>query len=358
MHIAQVAPLFESVPPRRYGGTERVVAWLTDELVRRGHEVTLFATEGSRTGARLVPCAPGPLRLTERSAGGVAWHVAMLEQVAARADELDVIHFHVDQIHLPLARRLATPSLTTVHGRLDQEGLEVLYDTFADAALVSISHAQRRPLPRARWIGTVHHGLPFERTRLGPGGGGYLTFLGRISPEKRPDLAIEIARSAGMPLKIAAKVDASDRSYFEGVIRPLLGPGVEMIGEVGEHEKDELLGRAEALLFPIDWPEPFGLVMIEAMARGAPVIAFPCGSVPEVVDDGITGFVVEDVRGALAALDRAAVLDRASVREAARRRFSVEAMASQYLRLYERLRLQRAYLGERVAVSVAERPRT
>lgn len=337
MRIAQVAPLFETVPPRRYGGTERVVAWLTEELVRRGHEVTLFASAGSVTRARLVPCAPGPLRLTERCAGGIAWHVAMLEEVASRARQFDLIHFHVDQIHLPLARRIPTPSLTTLHGRLDQEGLEALYDTYSDAPLVSISDAQRAPLPRASWLGTVHHGLPLERMRFGRGGGGYLVFLGRIAPEKGPDRAIELARRARMPLKIAAKVDPADRAYFEREIRPLLGPGVEMIGEVGELEKDELLGGAEALLFPIDWPEPFGLVMIESMARGTPVVARPRGSVPEVLEHGVTGFVAEDDDGALEALERVRELDRGRIRAVAERRFSVEAMADGYLALYARL---------------------
>ncbi|HEY8432401.1 MAG TPA: glycosyltransferase family 4 protein [Sandaracinaceae bacterium] len=339
-----MAPLFETVPPRRYGGTERVVAWLTDELVRRGHDVTLFATAGSETSARLVPCAPGPLRATEHSAAGAPWHVAMLEEVAARARSFDIIHFHIDQIHLPLARRLPTPSLTTLHGRLDLKGLDVLYETYHDAPLVSISHAQRAPLPRALWLGTVHHGLPLERMRPGEGRGGYLVFLGRITPEKGPVHAIEIARRAGKPLKIAAKVDEYDRDYFERVVRPLLGGGVEMLGEVGEPEKDALLGDAEALLFPIEWPEPFGLVMIEAMARGTPVIAFPHGSVPEVVRDGVTGFVVRDVDEAVRAVRRVGELDRRTVRAEVERRFSVASMTDGYLRLYEQIARPRPQL--------------
>lgn len=338
MRIAQVAPLFESVPPRGYGGTERVVSWLTDELVRRGHEVTLFATADSRTAADLVPCAPGPLRNGGRCLDGIPWHVSMIERVASRAEEVDVIHFHCDLLHLPLARRLRTPSLTTLHGRLDQPGLEELYDLFDDAGLVSISDAQRAPIPRARWLGTVHHGLPIEQSELGPGDGGYLVFLGRISREKRPDRAIDIALDAGLPLKIAAKIDEADRPYFEREIRPRLAhPLIEMLGERGEDDKATLLAGARALLFPIDWPEPFGLVMIEAMARGTPVVAFRCGSVPEIVEHGVTGFVVDDHEEAVDAVRHAAELDRARIRQRVVRRFSVRAMTDAYLRLYEEL---------------------
>ena len=343
MRIAQVAPLFESVPPRGYGGTERVVAWLTDELVRRGHEVTLFATADSRTGAELVPCAPRALRNGGRCLDGVPWHVSMLERVASRASGLDVIHFHCDVLHLPLARRLETPSLTTLHGRLDQPGLEELYDLFGDAGLVSISDAQRAPIPHARWLGTVHHGLPLDESGLGDGRGDYLVFLGRISRDKRPDRAIEIAQRAGMPLKIAAKVDAADRPYFEREIRGRLEhPLIEMLGERGEADKATLLGGARALLFPIDWPEPFGLVMIEAMARGTPVIAFRCGSVPEIVEHGVTGFVVDDLEEAVDAVRRAGELDRAHIRRRVALRFSVSAMTDAYLRLYQGLVTERS----------------
>lgn len=338
MRIAQVAPLFEHVPPRRYGGTERVVSWLTNELVRQGHEVTLFATRGSKTAARLVPSAPHALRIGDSCLDGVPWHVAMLERVASLEREHDLVHFHLDHIHLPLARRLSTPSVTTQHGRLDAPGVAELYRAFADAPLVSISDAQRLPLPGARWMGTVHHGLPWERTRLGRGDGGYLVFLGRMSREKRPDRAIEIAKRTGLRLKVAAKVDPADRAYFEREIRPLLDhPLIEVIGEVGELEKGPLLCDARALVFPIDWPEPFGLVLIEAMAHGTPVVAFAHGSVPEVVDHGVTGFVVDDVEGAVRAVRHVGELDRARVRRVAERRFSAAAMARAYVRIYEQL---------------------
>lgn len=342
MRIAQVAPLFERVPPQGYGGTERVVSWLTEELVGAGHEVTLFATADSETSATLVPCAPHGLRVGTRCLDGMPWHVAMVERVAERARDYDVIHFHIEHLHLPLARRLSTPSLTTQHGRLDMPGIPELYRAFADAPLVSISDAQRTPLPGARWVGTVHHGLPWEGTQLGRGEGDYLVFLGRISREKRADRAIEIARRSGLRLKLAAKVDPADRTYFEEEIRPLLDPDVvDVIGEVGDVEKDPLLRGARALIFPIGWPEPFGLVMIEAMARGTPVVAFAHGAVPEVVDHGLTGFIVDDVDGAVAAVRRVGALDRERVREVAERRFSASVMASAYVRLYESLAAER-----------------
>lgn len=315
-----------------------MVSWLTHELVRQGHEVTLFATRGSRTPAKLVPCAPDALRTEQQCLDGVPWHVAMVERVAALEREHDLIHFHLEHLHLPLARRLRTPSLTTQHGRLDVPGVAELYREFPDAPLVSISASQRVPLPSARWIGTVHHGLPWERTRLGDGAGDYLVFLGRMSREKGPDRAIEIAKRTGLRLKMAAKVDPNDRAYFERELRPLLDhPLVEMIGEVGEIEKGPLLRGARALLFPIDWPEPFGLVMIEAMACGTPVVAFEHGAVPEVVDHGVTGFVVDDVDGAVEAVQRIGELDRERVRCVAERRFSAAAMTRSYLRLYETL---------------------
>jgi glycosyltransferase involved in cell wall biosynthesis len=339
MRIAQVSPLIESVPPRRYGGTERVVSWLTEELVRMGHDVVLFASADSRTSAELVPCAPRALRCEVRGTPDpTAWHTAMAERVAYRASEFDLIHYHCDLVHFPIARRISTPSLTTLHGRLDLPGLDVFFDEYADQPLVSISGAQREPLPRARWVGTVHHGLPSATHQLGSGQGGYFAFLGRISPEKGVEAAIAIATSLGVPLKIAAKLDERDRAYFERDVRALFEhPLVEMIGEIGETEKSAFLGDARALLFPIDWPEPFGLVMIEAMACGTPVIAFRRGSVPEIVEDGVTGFVVEDVEGAIGAASRAGALSRARIRREAERRFSARAMAESYLDLYSRL---------------------
>ncbi len=337
MRIAQVAPLYESVPPKLYGGTERVVFYLTEELVRQGHDVTLFASGDSRTNARL--CAPirRALRLGNGYDDAVPYHMVELEEVGRQADAFDVIHFHTDYLHFPLTRRLATPHVTTMHGRLDLRDLPLLYKEFRDVPLVSISDAQRRPLSGANWLATVYHGLPIDAYRLVQRPEGYLAFLGRIAPEKRPDRAIEIARRAGIPLKIAAKVDRADRRYYEERIKPLLaGGGVEFIGEIGEEDKNEFLGNALALLFPIDWPEPFGLVMIEAMACGTPVLAFRGGSVDEVVDEGVTGVVVEDVDAAVAAVDRIATLDRSRVRRRFERRFSVARMASEYLEVYRR----------------------
>jgi glycosyltransferase involved in cell wall biosynthesis len=338
LRIAQVAPLLERVPPVRYGGTERVVSWLTEELVRRGHEVTLFATGDSITRAELVPCVDRALRGESGSPDATAMHIAMHERLAERAREFDVIHFHTDLVHFPLVRRITTPSLTTLHGRLDLCGYPELFSTFPDVGLVSISDAQRAPVPHARWLGTVHHGMPVASYRPGDGRGGYFVFLGRISVEKRPDRAIEIAKRARTPLKIAAKVDSADRAYFERVIAPMIDdPLIEMLGEVGEAEKEPLLRDASALLFPIDWPEPFGLVVIESMLCGTPVVAFGCGSVPELVDDGATGFVVSDLDAAVEAARRAPQLDRKRIRARAEARFSVERMTRDYLGIYEQL---------------------
>jgi glycosyltransferase involved in cell wall biosynthesis len=338
MRIAQVAPLFESVPPKYYGGTERVVSYLTEELVRQGHDVTLFASGDSMTRARLVAGSRRSLRLDKHCVDQLAHQVLMLERVVQRAASFDVIHFHVDYLHFPFSRRHPTPHLTTLHGRLDIPDLEPLYREFGDVPVVSISQAQRQPLPFANWIGTVYHGLPADLYRFRREPGEYLAFLGRIAPEKRVDRAIEIARRVGLPLKIAAKVDLVDREYFENVIEPLLDdPLVEYVGEIGEGEKDEFLGNARVLLFPIDWPEPFGLVMIEAMACGTPVIAFRRGSVPEVMEPGRTGFVVNDLDTAVAAARRIGDLSRQRCREVFEERFTATQMAYDYLDLYSRL---------------------
>jgi glycosyltransferase involved in cell wall biosynthesis len=338
MKIAQVAPLFESVPPKLYGGTERIVSFLTTELVRLGHDVTLFASGDSETTAALVPASPRALRLSECREDLTA-HVLMLEQVAQRAREFDVIHFHIAPLHYPVARRLpGVAHVTTLHGRLDLEHLPALYKEFTDAPLVAISDAQRCSLPGASWIDTVHHGLPPSLFRFHPGPGRYMAFLGRISPEKRVDRAIAIASACGCPLRIAAKVDTADREYFERDIAPLFdNPLVEYIGEIGEPDKEAFLGGATALLFPIDWPEPFGIVMIEALACGLPVIAFGCGSVPEVIEHGVTGFVVDNMEDAVRAGKRIGEIDRAACRAAFERRFTVNRMTSQYVRVYRRL---------------------
>ena len=340
MRIAQVAPLYESCPPQFYGGTERVVANLADALVALGHDVTLFASGDSRTRARLEPISPCGIRLDPDIRDPLPHHVILLERVVERADEFDVIHFHIDFLHFPLARLISTPSLTTLHGRLDLPDLQPFYRTFPDAPLVSISESQRTPMPPVNWLGTVYHGvdpgaLPFSPDPWG----GYLAFLGRISPEKRPDRAIEIARRVGLPLKIAAKVDNADAAYWEQDIAPLVAayPNVEFVGEISDDQKPDFLGKALALLFPIDWPEPFGLVMIEAMACGTPVIAFRCGSVPEVIDHGQTGFVVDSVDQAVSAIASLPAIDRAGVRRVFEQRFTAERMACDYLEIYRRL---------------------
>ncbi|HEX7236816.1 MAG TPA: glycosyltransferase family 4 protein [Gammaproteobacteria bacterium] len=339
MRIAQVAPLFESVPPKYYGGTERVVSYLTEELVRQGHEVTLFASGDSVTEAKLVAGARRSLRLDKHCVDQIAHHVLMLERVVQRAASFDVIHYHVDYLHFPYSRRIATPHLTTLHGRLDIPDLAPLYREFRDMPVASISDAQREPLPFANWIGTVHHGLPADLYRFRAEPGDYLAFIGRIAPEKRVDRAIEIAKRVGLPLKIAAKVDEVDRDHFERVVEPLMrDPLIEYLGEIGEGEKEEFLGNARVLLFPIDWPEPFGLVMIEALACGTPVIAFSGGSVPEVVDDGLTGFIVDDLDDAVAAVRRIGELSRRRCREIFEARFTAERMARDYVELYSAVR--------------------
>jgi len=339
MKIAQIAPLMERCPPRLYGGTERVVAYLTDELVRRGHQVTLFASGDSVTSASLVPCCDQALRLNPDVRDPVPYHVMMLDQVRRLANEFDILHFHIDILHFPLIRDIADRTLTTLHGRLDLPDLKPFYTAFAQFPLVSISDHQRKPMPPVNWVGTVYHGLPSDLLPFRPNPEGYLAFLGRISPEKRPDRAIQIAAAAGLPLKIAAKVDKADQAYWEQVIGPMVAehPNVEFIGEINEHEKAEFLGNASALLFPIDWPEPFGLVMIEAMACGTPVVAFRSGSVPEIIEDGVSGFIVESMEEAVAAVARIDQLPRAQVRECFERRFTVERMAENYVSIYRRL---------------------
>ena len=338
MRIAQVAPLYESVPPKYYGGTERIASYLTEELVRQGHDVTLFASGDSVTKARFVSGCRRSLRLDKHCVDQMAHHVVMLEQVYRRAAEFDVIHFHVDYLHFGLSRRESVTRVTTLHGRLDLPDLIPLYQEFRDEPVVSISTSQRTPIPWANWQATVYHGLPEDLYTFRPGPGSYLAFLGRISPEKRVDRAIEIARRVGMPLRIAAKVDAVDEEYFATTIEPLLDhPLIEFVGEIGDAEKDEFLGNASMLLFPIDWPEPFGLVMIEAMACGTPVIAYSNGSVPEVMEQGRTGFIVDSLEEAIEAVRHVPQLSRERCREIFEQRFTAERMAHEYVRVYERL---------------------
>jgi len=338
LRIAQIAPLAESVPPRLYGGTERVVAYLTDALVAAGHDVTLFASGDARTSARLAAMRKQAIRLDPTPLkSDVAAHLAMLHEVRKRAPEFDVLHFHIDLLHFPLFEELAARTLTTLHGRLDVADLPEAYKRWHQFPLVSISDHQRRPLAFAHWLATVQHGVPPDLFDFSQRHQGYLAFVGRISPEKRPDRAIDIAGRAGLPIKIAAKVDAVDTVYFHEVVEPLLPSAhVEFLGEVDDTGKNELLGGAAALLFPIDWPEPFGLVMIEAMACGTPVIAWDAGSVPEIVDDGVTGFIVRSIDEAVMAVERAASLDRARIRAVFEKRFSVTTMSNRYLDLYAR----------------------
>jgi len=338
MRIAQVAPLFESVPPKYYGGTERVVSYLTEELVRQGHEVTLFASGDSVTKAHLVAVCRRSWRLDKRCIDQLSHQVLMLEDVFQRAAEFDIVHFHVDYLHFPLSRRERVTHVTTLHGRLDIPDLVPLYQEFRDMPVVSISNCQREPLPSANWQATIYHGVPADTYQFRAESGSYLAVLGRISPEKRVDRAIRIARQVQIPLKIAAKVDRVDKDYFEGVIEPLLRDSqVEFVGEIGEGEKDEFLGHAYALLFPIDWPEPFGLVMIEAMACGTPVIAYRSGAVPEVMEEGHTGFIVEGLEDAVEAVRRVPDLSRKRCREIFEQRFTATRMAHDYVQLYERL---------------------
>lgn len=346
MKIAQVTPLYEAVPPKLYGGTERVVAHLTDALVDLGHDITLFASAEAETRARLIPVRDQAIRLDPAPLkSDLAAHMTMLAEVLKRADDFDVIHFHTDMIHFPFFERFADKTLTTLHGRLDLKDLPGVYERWPRFGLVSISDDQRRPLPFANWKATVHHGMPSDLYTFSPKSEGYLAFLGRISPEKRPDRAIEIATKLGKPLKMAAKVDAADKAYWETVIKPMVDGNalVEFIGEIGDHQKPAFLGGAEALLFPIDWPEPFGLVMIEAMACGTPVIAFRCGSTPEVIEDGQTGFLVETMEQAVAAASRAHLLDREAIRARFELRFSATAMARRYLDVYGDLLARRPF---------------
>ena len=339
MRIAQIAPLMESVPPRFYGGTERIVSWLTEELVAQGHDVTLFASGDSMTSSNLVPCTIEAIRLSATMKDYMPYTTMMVDRVRRLARSFDVLHFHVDMFHFPLFRGLEARTITTLHGRQDLPDLYPFYKAFPKMPLVSISDAQRSPIPDATFAGTVLHGLPSDLHRpcYDPKGG-YLAFLGRISPEKRPDRAIQIARASGIPLKIAAKVDKADEAYFREVIKPLLdeGGGVEFVGEVDERGKTKFLGDARAVLFPIDWPEPFGLVMIEAMACGTPVLAFDCGSVPEVIDDGVTGRIVKTMDDAFAALPDVLAMDRRVVRARFEQRFTASRMARDYVSLYQR----------------------
>jgi glycosyltransferase involved in cell wall biosynthesis len=336
MRIAQIAPLTESVPPKLYGGTERVVSYITEALVDLGHDVTLFASGDSVTNAKLEAVWPRALRLDPGIRDRVAPHMLLMERVRRKANEFDVLHFHMDYYSFSVFKRQDTPFVTTLHGRLDLPEQQPVFDTFSTAPVVSISGAQRQPLPQARWLRTVYHGLPENLYTPQPVEQRYLAFLGRISPEKRVDTAIRIAQRCGLPIRIAAKVDEADVEYFERDIRPLLElPFVEFVGEISDEQKAEFLSGAHALLFPIDWPEPFGLVLIEAMACGTPVIAFNRGAVPEVVEDGVTGFIVEDEIGAVAAVNRLERVPRAGVRQRFEERFTSHRMAREYVEAYQ-----------------------
>lgn len=350
MRVAQVSPLIESVPPKFYGGTERVVSYLTEELVRQGHDVTLFASGDSVTSARLQPVCDRALRLDPFCCNALPHHMLLLEHVLLQADEFDIIHFHIDLLHYPAFRRHTTPIVTTLHGRLDLPDIMPVYREFQDLPLVSISDAQRRPMPWANWRATVYHGLPPSLLTFSPGPGDYLAFIGRLGPEKRPDLAIAIAKRSGMRLKIAAKVDDADRDYYHQVIKPLLDAGddVEYVGEITEAEKSSFLGEAAAVLLPIDWPEPFGLTMIEAMACGTPTIAFRAGSVPEIIEDGVTGFIVDGLDEAVTVIERAIALDRRAIRRGFDKRFTADRMACDYLEVYEKIMRREPFI-ERVA---------
>jgi glycosyltransferase involved in cell wall biosynthesis len=338
MRIAQVAPLTEAVPPKLYGGTERVVHWLTEELVSLGHDVTLFASGDSITSAKLSPFWPRALRLDGSVRDPNALHMMMLEHVARRAREFDVLHFHLDYYPFSLFSRQGTPFVTTLHGRLDLPEHQPVFDTFRDAPVVSISNSQRRPLPQANWIRTIHHGLPDRLCTPRGGDKSYFAFLGRIAPEKRVDIAIRVAEHCGIPLKIAAKIDRADGDYYDEKIKPMMDSSyVDYIGEINDEQKSDFLGDAIALLVPIDWPEPFGIVMIEAMACGTPVIAFNRGSVSEIIEDGVTGFIVEDEVGAIGAVDRLRHLSRARIRQRFEQRFTARRMATDYLAVYREL---------------------
>ena len=337
VRIAQVAPLIESVPPKTYGGTERVVSYLTEELVKEGHNVTLFATEDSITSAHLVSCCPRALRSMGYTRS-LAWDIVQMEHLIRRAGDFDIVHFHNDYFHFPISRRMRTPQVTTLHGRLDLPELPLIYDTFPSVPLVSISDAQRAPLPRAQWQATIYHGLPEDWLQSEDLPAEYLLFLGRISPEKGVDRAIQIAVETGSRLVVAAKIDPLDQAYFQERIAPMLNhPLVTFVGEVGDAEKRDLFKKARALLFPINWPEPFGLVMIEAMACGVPIIGFRNGSVPEIVEHGKTGFVVENIAEAIEAVRTVQLLKRSDCRQAFLHRFTASRMAAQYVSEYERL---------------------
>lgn len=347
MRIAQISPLYESVPPKLYGGTERIVAYLTDALVARGHDVTLFASADASTQARLVSTRTQSIRLDPSPLkSDLAAHLSLMHEVRRQAERFDVLHFHIDLLHLPVFESVASRTVTTLHGRLDLTDLAGAYAHWPEYPLVSISRQQRAPLPRASWIATVPHGIPADLYRPHTNSqGGYLAFLGRISPEKRPDRAIAIARRAGIPLKIAAKVDAVDQAYFHENIAPLLDdPLVQYIGEISDAEKEAFLGNARALLFPIDWPEPFGLVMIEAMACGTPVIAWHCGSVPSVIDEGLTGFIVNSEDEAVEAVAKLPRLNRQSIRSVFERRFTADVMAATYETVYQQVMMPPADL--------------
>jgi glycosyltransferase involved in cell wall biosynthesis len=339
MRIAQVAPLFESVPPALYGGTERVVSWLTEELVRQGHDVTLFASGDSQTTARLVPGCPRALWRDDSCRDTLPHHLRLVDLVARQAHRFDLIHFHLDYVHFPTVGRLPCPTVTTLHGRLHPPDERLFFETFPEVALVSITHAQRRPIPGANWQATVYHGLPRDLHPFQASPGSYLAFLGRLSPEKGIERAVEIAREAGLPLRVAAKIYPEERPYYERVVEPLFRSStwVEFVGEVGGRTKDEFLGNARALVFPIEWDEPFGLVMIEALACGTPVVAFRRGSVPEVIDDGVTGFVVDDVSSAITAVNRLGELNRLACRQVFEERYDVSRMTRDYLEVYRGL---------------------
>jgi glycosyltransferase involved in cell wall biosynthesis len=338
MRIAQVAPLIESVPPKHYGGTERIIAYLTEELVRFGHKVTLFASGDSVTSAELVPVCRRSFRQNRRAKDYLSREVLLMDHVMERAGEFDLIHFHTGCLHYLICRHLPVPNITTLHGRLDTPEVLRLYERFRHMPMISISNSQRAPWPCANWQATIYHGLPQDLFRFHPERGDYLAFLGRASSEKRVDRAIEIAKRVGMPVKIAAKVDRADRRYFKREIEPLLNdPHIEWVGEISDKDKDEFLGNAYALLFPIDWPEPFGLVMIEAMACGTPVVAYEGGSVSEVMENGVTGFVVNNIEQAVEAVRRIRELSRAGCRDVFEKRFIASRMASGYVDVYKRL---------------------
>ncbi|HKB45456.1 MAG TPA: glycosyltransferase family 4 protein [Chitinophagaceae bacterium] len=338
MKIAQVAPLYESVPPKFYGGTERVVSYLTEELIRQGNDVTLFASGDSVTSARLISNTEKALRLNAKCSDHLSHHIVQLQEIAERANEFDIIHFHNDYIHFPISVHFNVPYVTTLHGRMDMPELQHVYNKFPQQPVISISNKQREPMPQANWVGTVYHGLPLNLLNIGTGEGNYFVFLGRISPEKRVDRAIEIAKATGIQLKIAAKIDSEDQTYFDNHIKQLLDdPLVEFIGEINEDQKEKFLGNALAMLFPIDWPEPFGIVMIESMACGTPVIAFNSGSVPEVIDDGKSGFIVNSVDEAIRAVEKLHLLPKRNARNCFEERFTVERMTRNYIEIYQKM---------------------